>query len=237
LDELWANVRKESNAVWVWVATDATTKLIPVLQLGPRTLDMAMAVVHELSHTMAPGCIPVYTTDGLNLYFYAITAHHGEWVIPEGSTKAIWQVSAKLLYGQVKKFLWRRRLVKVVRSMLCGELENLQARLQDIGLSGRIQTSFVERVNLTIRQGVSFLARRTWGTAQFTPELELHLQWWRSYYHFSRYHESLRVPFATPILRKGKQQPQRYRSRTPAMAAGLTNHRWSVLELISYPLP
>ena len=141
LDELWASVRKEPNAVWVWVATDAITKIIPVVRLGPRTLDMAMAVVHDLRHMMQPDCTPVYTTDGLNLYFYAITAHHGNWVIPEGSTKPIWQVSAELLYGRVKKFLCRRRLVKVVRSMLCGELENLQSRLQDIGLSGRIQTS------------------------------------------------------------------------------------------------
>ena len=184
-----------------------------------------------------PGCTPVYTTDGLNLYFYAITAHYGKWITPQGSTKPVWQVSAELLYGQVKKFLRRRRLVKVVRSMLCGELENLQSRLQGIGLSGNIQTSFIERVNLSIRQGVSFLTRRTWGTAQFTPELELHLQWWRCYYHFARYHESLRVPYAVPIPRKGKQLPKRFRSRTPAMAAGLTNHRWSVLELISYPLP
>jgi hypothetical protein len=75
------------------------------------------------------------------------------------------------------------------------------------------------------------------GTAQFNPDLELQLQWWRAYYHFSHYHESLRVRFLTPILRKGKQLPRRYRSRTPTMAAGLTDHRWSVLELISYPLP
>jgi hypothetical protein len=67
--------------------------------------------------------------------------------------------------------------VKVEHSMLWGELENLKARLQAIGLSGRINTAFVERINLTIRQAVSFLVRRTWGTAQFTPELELHLQW------------------------------------------------------------
>jgi hypothetical protein len=88
-----------------------------------------------------------------------------------------------------------------------------------------------------IRQGVSFLVRRSWGTAQFTPELELHLQWWRAYYPFARYHEPLRIQFPLPIQRKGMQAPRRYRSRTPAMAAGLASHRWSVLELISYPLP
>jgi hypothetical protein len=106
-----------------------------------------------------------------------------------------------------------------------------------LGLSGKINTAFNERINLTIRQDVAFLARRTWGTAQFTPELEISLEWWRGYYHFSRFHESLRVELSQPIQRQGKQLPRRYRSRTPAMAVGLTANRWTVLELICYPLP
>jgi hypothetical protein len=48
LDELGANVRQESQEVWVWVAMEATTKIVPVIQLGPRTLELAYAVVHEL---------------------------------------------------------------------------------------------------------------------------------------------------------------------------------------------
>jgi hypothetical protein len=52
-------------------------------------------------------------------------------------------------------------------------------RLVALGLSGKINTAFVERLNLTIRQGVAFQVRRTWETAQFTSELELHVQWWR----------------------------------------------------------
>jgi len=39
------------------------------------------------------------------------------------------------------------------------------------------------------------------------------------------------------MVRKGKQMPKKYRRRTPTMAAGITTQRWSVLELISYPLP
>jgi hypothetical protein len=64
-----------------------------------------------------------------------------------------------------------------------------------------------------------------------------HLAWWRSYYHFVRYHESLEVKLSTPIERKGKQRVQRIRQRTPAMAAGLTDRRWAVKELLGYPLP
>jgi IS1 family transposase len=161
LDELWANVRQASHEVWLWVATEATTKIIPVIQLGPRTLDMAMAVVHDLVGAMQSGCTPVFITDSPKLYFYALTAHFGQWVTQEGNKKPIWQVSADFIYGQVKKVQHRRRLVKVEHNMLWGELENLKARLQAIGLSGRINTVFVEHLNLTIRQAVSFLVRRT----------------------------------------------------------------------------
>ena len=59
--------------------------------------------------------------------------------------------------------------------MLCGELEQLKDGLKASGLSGKINTAFIERLNLTLRQGVSFLTRRTWGTAQYTPELEISL--------------------------------------------------------------
>lgn len=237
LDELWANVRHATQEVWLRVASEATTKIIPVLLLGPRSLDMAMAVVHGLRRSMRPDCSPVFTTDGLKLYFYALTAHFGGWSLPDGGGKPIWQVATELLYAQVMKIHRRRKLVKVERNMLCGELATLKGRLQALGFSGNINTAFVERLNLTIRQGVSFLVRRTWGTAQFTPELERHLEWWRAYYHFYRYHESLRIQFPEPVQRKGKQLPCRYRGRTPAMAAGLASRRWSVLELLSYPLP
>ena len=121
--------------------------------------------------------------------------------------------------------------------MLCGELEDLKDGLKALGLSGKINTAFIERHNLALRQGVSFLTRRTWGTAQYTPELNVSLDWWRGYYHFVRYHESLKVKLAQPLARKGKQTPRKYRRRTPATAAGFTTHRWTVFELLSFPLP
>ena len=237
LDELWANVRHKAQEVWLWVAMEATTKVIPVMKLGPRTLEMAMGVIHELGQRMPSGWAPIFTSDGLKLYFYALTAHFGHWALEEGMGKPMWEIAAGFLYAQVKKIHRRRKLVKVEHLMLCGEREKLTTGLKALGLSGKINTAFVERLNLTIRQGVAFLARRTWGAAQITSELELHVQWWWGYYHFARYHESLRVQFSQPIQGKGKQPSCRFRSRTPAMAARLTSHRWTVLELISDPLP
>jgi hypothetical protein len=120
--------------------------------------------------------------------------------------------------------------------MMVGEEGEYRKRLKAGGQSGRINTSYGERLNLTIRQNVSKLTRRTWGPAIYTSELMDQLEWWRSYYHFVRYHESLEVKLEKQVEQKGKRQPQRYKRRTPAMAAGLASRRWTVRELLSIPL-
>ncbi len=237
LDELWANIKRSDQDVWVWVACEAKSKLIPVLQLGPRTQEMAYSVVHELKSRLKPGCIPVFSSDGLKHYFYALTAHFGEWIKPDDQTKPIWMIMTDFAYAQVIKQQRRFRLIKVEHRNIWGTASEYVLRLKANGLSGKINTSFVERVNLTIRQGVSKLTRRTWGPAQFTSELSEHLYWWLAYYHFARTHESLCVKLEKPITRKGKQLHRRYQKMTPALAAGLTTRRWSVLQVISYPLP
>jgi IS1 family transposase len=237
LDELRTHLRNRAQVLWLWVVVDPLTKIIPVLHVGARTQDAAHTVIHDLYGRLASGCLPVFTTDGLNLYFYALTAHFGQWVTEVGRRARQWQVAAELLYGQVKKIYRRRKLVRVTQVMRCGTRAALKTALQTLGLSGRLNTAFVERVNLTLRQGVAALIRRTWSTMQDTPHLLLQLEWWRGYYHFVRPHEALRVALAHPLERGGKRLPQRYRQRTPAMAAGLTGRRWTVPDLLTVPLP
>ena len=148
-----------------------------------------------------------------------------------------WQVEPGLIYGQVKKCYQRRKLVRVTHVMRLGTQSALAVVLQGLGLSGRLNTAFIERVNLTVRHGIAALARRTWATAQQSPHLLAHLEWWRAYYHFVRPHEGLRVALVQPLDRGGKLLAQRYRQRTPAMAAGRTTRRWTAGEVLSYPLP
>jgi len=195
--------------------------------------------MHSVRQILAPGCIPLFTSDGLNLYFYALTAHFGQWLQESCRGRKVlrWQVAAGLIYGQVKKSYQRRRLIRVSQVMRLGTEAALKAALQGMGLSGRLNTAFIERVNLTVRHGVAALARRTLATAQQTPHLLAHLEWWRAYYHFVRPHQSLRVALVQPCERGGKLVAQRYRQRTPAMAAGRTNRRWTAHEVLSYPLP
>ena len=148
-----------------------------------------------------------------------------------------WKVAAGLIYGQVKKCYRRRKLVRVTPMMRLGTQADLTLGLQRLGFSGRLNTAFIERVNLTVRQGVAALARRTWATAQQSTHLLASLEWWRAYYHFVRPHEALRVALVQPQQRGGNRLAQRYRQRTPAMAAGRTTRRWTAREVLSYPLP
>lgn len=236
LDELWANVKDHGQDMWLWIASDAMTKLIPVMQVGARNQELAYSVVHELKGRLAVGCVPVFSTDGLKHYYYALTAHFGKWETVDGK-KPVWMLLNDFVYSPVIQHQRRRKTVEVERRVLVGEACSYADRLRQAGLSGRINTAFVERVNLTFRQCVSKLTRRTWGPAKFTPELMEHLEWFRSYYHFIRPHESLVEELSNPIMRKGKQQPRKHRKRTPAMLAGLTDRRWTVKEMLLYPLP
>ena len=200
LDEIRTRLRSSSQVLWLWLAIDPRTKILPVLELGPRTQTIAHRLIHSLRERLAPGCLPLFTSDGLNLYFYALTAHFGQWlqVGQRGRNVRRWQVAARLIYGQVKKCYRQRKLARVTHVMRLGTEDTLKAALQGLGFSGRLNTAYIERVNLTVRHGIAALARRTWATAQQSPQLLAHLEWWRAYYHFVRPHEALRVRLMQP---------------------------------------
>src|SRR5713226_2398251 len=100
-----------------------------------------------------------------------LPAHFGQWleVVCRGRKARQWQVAADLMYGQVKKSYRRRKLVRVTHVMRLGTQTALKVTLQGLGLSGRLNTAFIERVNLTVRHGVAALARRTWATTAGSP--------------------------------------------------------------------
>ncbi len=185
LDELRTRLRCSTQVLWLWLAIDPLTKILPVLHLGPRTQNAAHMVIHSLQHLLVPGCLPLFTSDGLNLYFYALTAHFGQWLdmARRGRKARQWQVAAGLIYGQVKKSYQRRKLMRVTHVMRLGTQADLKIALQGMGFSGRLNTAFIERVNLTVRHGVAALARRTWATAKPAPQLLCHLEWWRADSH------------------------------------------------------
>jgi IS1 family transposase len=227
MDELYAKIRGLSRSSWLWLAIDPLSKAIPSLHLGGRKAIDAYALVHDLEGRLSEDCVPAVTTDGLRSYFHAVTAHFGHWWRPKRARKDHWQVDERLLHGQLVKWKSRRKLYTITRMVWRSRLK-LTEVLWAHGLTCRIQTAFIERVNLTFRQGVAPLTRKTWSLPQSEEHLLLHVEWFRFYYHMVRPHQSLRE--SLPGLK------HRYRKRTPAMVLGLTDHIWEVRDILRKPL-
>lgn len=99
---------------------------------------------------------------------------------------------------------------------------------------GVLNTAYIERLNATFRARLAGLARRTRALLAKPETLESGMYLVGCLYNFCSCHESLRVGIY--VLNSSAEQ-RRWVGRTPAMAAGLTDHQWSVLEWLSYALP
>jgi IS1 family transposase len=156
--------RLERLPSWVWTAMDPQSKLLVVVDVGSRTLAMAQRVVHQVTEVLAPGCVPLFLTDGLTDYATALLTHFGSWMHPERRQdkgprpKLRWMPWPSLRYAQVVKSYRRRRLVGVTHRVVFGSRLAIEQMLARSGWT--INTSFVERLNLDIRQRVAAIGRR-----------------------------------------------------------------------------
>jgi hypothetical protein len=82
LSEAEAIERLSTSPLWVWTAIDPESKLLLHVHVGDRGLAMAQAVLHQIAQLLAPGCVPLFLSDGNPTYFPAIVAHCGHWVQP-----------------------------------------------------------------------------------------------------------------------------------------------------------
>ncbi len=179
LDELYAVLREvkagaltENDAIerlersryWVWTAMDPESKLLLVIDVGTRTMAMAQRVVHHLVQMLAPDCVPLFLTDGFKDYAMALLAHFGHWMQPERRQdkgpvpKPRWMPLPGLLYAQVVKSYRRRRIVGVTHRVVFGTQLDIEQVLAACGWT--INTAFIERLNLDIRQRVAAVGRR-----------------------------------------------------------------------------
>ena len=140
-----------------------------------------------------------------------------------------------LLYAQVVKTVRRRRLVRVQHRVVFGTMEAVQQVLTACGW--QINTAFIERVNLSIRQHVAAVGRRVTTRCKGEDGLRQQLVLYHVYYNFCLPHASVRQPLLIPEPTNGSGSAKRWRPCTPAMAAGLTEHVWSLKEVLLYRVP
>jgi len=117
------------------------------------------------------------------------------------------------------------------RRIVQGSTTMVQRLLQTSQAGGVINTAFIERLNATFRQRLSCLARRTRTLAQQTETLTAGMYVLGCVYNFCDYHKSLRSLVWVSRCR------YHWVPRTPALATSLTDHRWTVQELLSFKVP
>ncbi|MCH8269496.1 MAG: hypothetical protein IH846_18515, partial [Acidobacteria bacterium] len=201
-DEIRTMVGSKEQPIWIFVSIDVWSRLWPSTVVGRRSYRNTLGLFRDVSSRMKLERIPLITTDGFEFYNHVVRRVFG----------------AACLYGQVIKTRRNDRVIKVERRRRMGAAWRWEQAWRDSEDSVKLNTSYIERLNLTIRQGSAFLHRRTLSHARRTQRLDDHLELLRCHYNFLRPHRALKF---------GREV------RTPAMQAGLTRRRLTFREIFS----
>lgn len=246
LDEMWNFIERkhayetdaageslppsEDGRQWVWVSFAPEFRLMIAAIVGPRTLNTAKEVVAATKARVAG--IPAFFSDGFTCYqaaliaaFHIVTtfARTGQRGRPR---KPRCEPHPDLVYGQLVKQKQHGKLLTLSTRVVLGA-----DRLAQLGCT--ISTALVERVNLTLRQALAPLARKTSSFCKDRERLRQRVVFFQAFYNVARPHMSLRQPL--PLHERthhGAIRP-RWQARTPAMAAGVTDHLWTFRELLT----
>lgn len=190
-DELWTFVGSKTQATWLFTVIEVWSRLWPSSIVGRRSYRNTEAVFNDV---IFRGCLVgmiLITTDGFEFYEKVIRKLLG----------------VACVYGQVIKMRRNNRVIRVERHLRLGNKGQLADALLESEDSDTMNTSFVERLNLTLRQALAYLQRRSPTHARCKRRLSEDLALIQCYYNFIRPHSALKL--GTEV-------------RTPGMQAGLT---------------
>ncbi len=204
-DEIRTISGGKEQPIWIFATIDVWSRLWPSTVIGRRSYRNTLALIRDTRSRMKLDRNLLIVTDGFEFYENVIRRVFGPLC----------------LYGQVLKTRRNHRVVRVERRRVIGATSKFEQALSDSEDSATLNTSFVERLNLTIRQGTAYLSRRTLSHARSSDRLDDQLEILRCHYNFMRPHRALK--FGTEM-------------RTPATQAGLTRRRLSFREVFTSPL-
>lgn len=227
-DELF--VKAVGRRLWMAMAMAVPSRLWLGGVISPkRDLTLIMAVV-RMVRAAARSLSILVCVDGLASYVTAFTRvfRDPERTGRRGRPRLV--PTAGLLLGQVIKHRAGRCLTGVTRRVVRGTEAAIAAVLVATGTGTGINTAYIERLNATFRGALSPLVRRGRAIARGVETLTAGMYLVGCAYNFCWSHDSLRVA-------AGAGERRKWQGRTPAMAAGLTDHRWTMREWLSQPIP
>jgi IS1 family transposase len=229
MDEL--RVKIQGKIVWMAMAMAVQTRLwlggAVSLHRDGVLIERLVEQVKRCASALAGPIL--FCTDGFAAYVGVIRDVFRESVVSGKRGRPEKHPWPGILIAQVVKRYERGRLAGVVRRVVQGTAEQVEAVRRASQGDGVINTAFIERLNATFRSGLAALVRRTRALARKPETLERGMFLVGVVYNLCTDHDSLRLP---GLVGGRKHLPQ-----TPAMAAGLTDHRWSIHELLSFRVP
>ena len=228
-DEIKAKI--QGGTIWLAMAIMVSTRLWLAGVISPRR-DKALIRALVVQVRQVALCRPLLlAVDGLPSYVRAFQQAFRSKV-PRAGQLGRCQLRPwdQIAIVQVVKQRTPRQLA-IQRRVVQGCTEMIEHL---IGLSqgqGVINTAFIERLNATFRQRLACLTRRSRALARQPETLLAGMYVLGCVYNFCTYHQSLRLPLFLPNGRC------RWLKRTPTIAAGLTDHRWTIPELFLFKVP
>ena len=216
---------------WDHTALDPENRLLVSLVVGRRSAEHSQLLVEDFHRRTGGRLMNLMTSDENPAYAEAIREVYGEEVQPRrtgrpGRPAAPYKrVPKGLVYATVHKVREGNRIVRVQMRRIFGTAAMLALALLCSLVSQRVNTFFVERHNGSDRHRNSRKVRKTY---RFSKEWEVH----EAVTYFTMFSANFCCPVRTLRVEVGKK---RYRQRTPAMAAGLTDHVWSISEWLQRP--
>jgi transposase-like protein len=225
-------IRVKMQGLIVWMAM--AIQVQPRLWLGgvvsqQRDRHLMRALMQRVRRCAL--CRPLlFCVDGCRAYTDAIRKSFRE-PIPGQTGRPRLRAWDGIAIAQVVKQYAQKRVVGVTRRVVQGVETQIETLLQITQGGGMINVAYIERLNATFRSRIAALVRRGRALARQIPTLHDGMYLVGTVYNFCTYHKSLRVPLYLSNCRR------RWLRRTPAIAAGITDHRWTVEELLSFHVP
>lgn len=216
---------------WVWISFEPINKIVLHFVVGRHTQKNADALVQG-TKDRSDGHMPLFTRDELKHYDDALLKAYGvKQEIPRTGKRGrprnpLCLPPPELLYAQVVKRRRKGRIVDITARVIFGSEREVAEKLTESPVSQHINTSFVERDNLTLRHHNRRLTRKTISFSKKQERLTRQLHLSLAYYHLVKPHLSLRE-----VVQDGEKK--KYLPRTPAMAAGITGQIWTMEKLFS----
>lgn len=224
----------EYGDVYSLTAIKPDTRLFLGHHEGKRTTNDCIELFCDVERRRAiDSPIPVFTSDNWDPFEEGLLNVYGFLETPTycGIGRKPDQILVpypNLKYAKVCKKRKNGRLIEVMQRIVYGDPKEIR-QLLGVDSGGKINTAYIERLNLTVRNSLARFVRKGMNCSKILRRHSNAIDFFQAWYNFVKPHKSLRI--------RVDLDKKKWMNRTPAMEEGLTDHVWNIKELMTFRVP